>query len=303
MAEADVEKSSFGGFERFLFFITPIIFTIVLLVVLLTLFNYPLRHNLLEFASKIPIVNQWVPAPAQEADPKGTEESEMQTAATEATVRELKQLLAAKNAELEQAIAATATKESEAAELQTKIDALEKQFDQKKQTDEQYVEQINALAGMYAKISPSKAAPILENLTMDELVLVLHAMRTDDRVRVLEKMNPKVAADASIRLKDVEPAENMAIAALQSRISRLEAEAKKPSNTLDSDQLSKTFMAMTPKSAATLVLDTAKISQDKALSILKSVDDATRSRILGAMSEGDSSDEAAKLLAKLLPAK
>lgn len=304
MADVDVEKSSYSGFERFLFFVTPIIFTIVLLVVLLALFNYPVRNSLLTIANKIPIVNQWLPEPTAEPNKNEADDSKPRDSNLNAKLNELNQLIAAKDAELKKATAISDQKQKEVDSLQQQIQSLEKKFDTKTQNDSQYQEQITSLANMYAKISPSKAAPIIENLTLEEQVLVLHAMKADDRVKILEKMNPKTAASATIRLKDLQPSEDMAIAALQSRLNLQDTQGKKVNSTIDNSQLSQTFTSMTPKNAAKLVMETAKINQEKALRILSSVDDATRSRILGAMADTDTNTEvAAKLLSKLMPAK
>src|SRR5690606_36912857 len=102
--------------------------------------------------------------------------------------------------------------------LEEQLKALQEQETIKTQSEEQYKQQIQQLANMYAKMSPSKAAPILENMTLKETVLVLSVMNADDRGKVLEKMDPKLAADASIQLKDMVPAKDLQIAALQERL-------------------------------------------------------------------------------------
>ncbi len=54
MAQADLEEDleSGGGFARFLFFVTPILFTVVLLAVLLTLFNMNFRATMIDIGNK-----------------------------------------------------------------------------------------------------------------------------------------------------------------------------------------------------------------------------------------------------------
>ena len=310
MKEADIEKSSYSGFERFLFFVTPIIFTIVLLFVLLALFNFPVRNTILEVAQKIPIVNQWLPEPSSGTKQVGSD-ANAKNNNLEKKVEELNQLLAAKDAELKKSTALIDQKDQEITSLKENVEQTEQKFETKKQTDEEYQAQITGLANMYAKMQPSKAAPVMESLTLDEQVLVLQAMKPDDRVKILEKMTPKAAADASILLKDAQTSENLAIAAVQARLNKLKNDEKnKVRDKLDNDQLIQTFRNMTPKSAASLILETAKISEEKALLILKSVDDSTRSQILAAMTDNKDTKEnkdtaaiAAKLLSKIMPAK
>lgn len=67
------KESSYSGFERFLFFVTPIIFAIILIGVLLTLFNANWRSQLVSIASEIPIVNKWV-TPEEAPKDKAKEE-------------------------------------------------------------------------------------------------------------------------------------------------------------------------------------------------------------------------------------
>lgn len=57
------DEGSAGKLERFLFLMIPIIFTLVLLGVLLTLFNMDIRNNVLAIANKIPVIEKWVPDP------------------------------------------------------------------------------------------------------------------------------------------------------------------------------------------------------------------------------------------------
>ncbi len=72
-------------------------------------------------------------------------------------------------------------------DLQGQVDQLKHVNDEKLLDDDQYQAKIVELASMYAQITPSKAAPILENMELPEAVLVLNAMSTDARVKVLER--------------------------------------------------------------------------------------------------------------------
>lgn len=97
MANNDMEfenEESAGKFERFLFLMIPIIFTLVLLGVLLTLFNMDIRNNVLAIGNKIPFIEKVIPDPPAEpgsetaADPEA--QSEEQEASSETTIKKLK---------------------------------------------------------------------------------------------------------------------------------------------------------------------------------------------------------------------
>ena len=82
-----------------------------------------------------------------------------------------------------------------------KLAELEEKLKDKTQTEEEYNNQITQLANMYAKMNPSKAAPIIEALTPKEMVLVFSMMKADSRGAILEKMDAAKAAEASIGVK------------------------------------------------------------------------------------------------------
>lgn len=297
------KESNYSGFERFLFFVTPIIFAIILIGVLLTLFNANWRNQLVSIASEIPIVNKWV-TPDEAAKEKAKEEKKEKAKQDDAKtqsdqVTELKALLASKDQDLRVLADKRKTLEGEVAELKHELQTFKSNRQEEQTNQEQSDRQIKDLANVYAKMMPSKAAPILENMATEEIVLVLNAMKQDNRVKVLEKMNPKVAAEASMMLKNIKPSDNLEVRALQARLKKNES-TKEAQTGLDRSQLSKTFSSMTPKSGASFLLETAKINPDKALTVLSSVDDATRSKLINAMTDLDKT-KTAKLVAKLLP--
>ncbi|WP_232276653.1 MotE family protein [Paenibacillus sp. 481] len=301
----DQKEEKYSGVERILFFATPIVFTVILLGVLLTLFNVNWRNTVLSWAENIPVVNQWVDA-AGEDEKQGADSPKKDTAVEQPKsdakkVEELKELLASKDADLRNLASARKELETQVTDLKKQVSELKQKRTKETANAEQYDKQIKDLADMYARMMPSKAAPILENLATEEIVLVLDAMKQENRVKVLEKMNPKVAADASIMLKDVMPSENLQVKALQARLNKQEP-AKKTHNGLDQTSLSKTFTSMTPKNGATVILETAKISPEKALAVLNAVDDDTRSKLLNAMTEIDKV-KTTSLVSKLLPNK
>lgn len=300
----DIEKESAGGFEKFLFFMIPIIFTVVLIGVLLTLFNVDVRNSVLSVADKIPVVKNWVPDPVKDPEKTKLQNAKDQVKSANATIDELKNKLAAKEADLQKA-------KEEKAEQEQKVKSLQDQLESAQNAEtaaqganpenaDPYEKQIKDLAKMYADMSPSKAAPIMQNMTTEEMVLLLSSMKTDSRTAILAKMDPKIAADVSMKLKDAVSSSDLAIAALQSRISKDAAEEKNGSSSgLDKTQISQTFASMPAKSAAELLLATYKISPDKVLKILNEVADSTRSGILDAMNAKDPKT-AAVILNKLM---
>ncbi|WP_342561507.1 kinesin [Paenibacillus sp. FSL R7-0345] len=316
MANNDMEfenEESASKFERFLFLMIPIIFTLVLLGVLLTLFNMDIRNKALEVANKIPVVNQWIPDPAvepgSEAAEKEAAQSEEQAASSESTIKELKAQLAEKDAQLKQ------VNEEKTAQT-TQVEAMQKQIDSMKAeaaaaeaaTEEvdPYQDKVTELAKLYSGMKASKAAPIMENLTTEEQVQILSAMNTASKTAILEKMDPGKAAEVSIKLKETTNSTDMAIAALQSRLKQDQANTATTtaaaSNNLDQEKLGQTFTSMPAAEAGSLLSSMYSVSPDKVITVLNTVSDSVRSSILGEMTKKDPA-LTAKVLNRLMGGK
>ncbi|UNK16707.1 kinesin [Paenibacillus sp. N3/727] len=308
MARKDIpidNEESNGGFERILLFLIPIIFTIVLVGVLLTLFNVNVRNGVLDVANKIPIVKDWIPDPKLTPEEQKLKDIKDQEESVEATIQELKKQLEEKEESLKEMSEQKTAQETKANQLETQIEDMQNQSaaSVEEPAEDPYIEQIRDLAKMYANMSPSKAAPIMQNLTTEEMVLMLSEMKSSKRVAILEKMDPKIAADATMILKEAKSTEDLALAAQKSRDKKdKEKDTLKTTDNLDKAQLSKTFSQMAPDKAADLLLQTYKISQSKAITILNTVDDGTRAQILNAMST-KSPEQAAKILNRLMGSK
>jgi flagellar motility protein MotE (MotC chaperone) len=298
-----VDQESAGGFERFLFIMIPIIFTIVLIGVLLTLFNVNIRNDALGFAQKIPIVKNLVPAPTKDPGKTKLEDAKDQVKSAKATIDELKNKLDAKDQDLLKTKQEKDEQDKKLRDMQDQLDSVQKSAEGANADSaniDPYEKQVKDLAKMYAGMSPSKAAPIMQSMTTEEMVQLLSSMKNDSRTAILAKMDPKIAADVTMKLKDAVSSNDLAVAALQSRIQKDAANEKNgASSGLDKSQLSQTFASMPPKSAAELLLSTNKISPGKVLTILNAVSDSTRSGILDAMNTQDATTTAV-ILNKLM---
>ncbi|GGF96740.1 MotE family protein [Paenibacillus aceti] len=297
MAKDEIEldeqmEESGGGFSRFLFFVTPIIFLIVMLTVLMALFNMNFRDTLFDFGKQIPIVKNWIPdSESDTPKEKKEQETKLQEKSSEATIKQLKEQLTKQQLQLQEADAKAKEQEDQVKKLQTELSSQREVTAKAAQEEEaaNYLKEVKKLSKIYADMSPSKAAAIFDKLTEEETLQMLSVMGNESKIAILEKMDPQKAADISIRLKDVKPSEDLAIAALQSRLKKdSETEALSVTNkTLDDEQLGATFAAMSTDSAAKLILQTYKISPDKSLKILRAIDDTTRSKIMSKMTDED----------------
>lgn len=302
MAETNDEKG-YNGFERFMFLMIPILVVVIILGVLLYVFDGNFRNRTLQVGQNIPVIKTLLPKPEVTASTSNEESNSNNDSIIEAndTIEDLETELLSVKSELAAANEAKETQERALEELQNEIALLKQANEEQALDDEQYTAQISELAAMFSRMTPSKAAPIIQNMNVDEMVLLFSAMRSDDRVRIMEKMDPKIAAEATIKLKDTVKAKDLQIAALQSRLNETnESTETTVSSTLDQNQLSATFSSMNAASAGELLIKMIEVSPSKVLRILNSVSDSVRSSILSEMSKIDQT-ATANMMARLMP--
>lgn len=308
----ELERESGGAWEKFMIIAIPVVFCLVLVAVLLVVLNVDFRKNAIEIASKIPVVKEWIPDEALDPETKKERQAEKQIESNKAVIDKLKTQLTDAKSELEQV-------QKEKAEQDTKVEELEEEIKElqvttssedddtasnQEETIDPYQKQVKELAKMYGQMKPSKAAPIIQSMTLEEQVQLLAEMKSDAQLSILEKMTPQSAAEVTAALKNTTTSESRAIAALQSKINNKQTSSAAASNSrnLDKNELTQTFSSMSADSGANLILETYKLSPDQAITILKTVDDATRAKLLDQMSSADAA-VSAKILNRLMGSK
>ncbi|GIP14549.1 hypothetical protein J40TS1_01910 [Paenibacillus montaniterrae] len=287
LAAIDEEKQESSFIERAVFIVTPLLFVIVLIGLFITFLGVDIRSKAIEIGHSIPIIRDLLPEPTE---PLANSDEKLRSDKLNERIAELEAQLAAAQEELSAATAKTVEQEQTINTLQTQSEtAAETTTAEQTVTDEQYTARIQELAGMFSRMTPSKAAPIVQSMTLEEMALLFSQMRADDRVRIMEKMNPQVAADVTIKLKDNETAKDMEIAALQSRVERLQSESNNQatSSQVSDADLAATFAAMDPAAAAEMLLKMMDISSSKVLRVLQVTDSTARSAILEEMTAID----------------
>lgn len=296
--DTDLEKAELSAFERIFYWVLiPVIFTGILVLVYMFVFDNEFKQKIHGAATGIPVIGGWFAK--SESDGAVDRPAEEETDKDE-QIKALQQQLSEKEAELQQAVSSDNDKERQIEELKAALASMNEQMEEQRAGDEEYEKQIRQTSSVYAKMSPSKAAVIMENLTNQERVLFLNEMKAEERTRILEKMNPQIAAETSIALKDAVLAKDTQIAALQERVRAAEEKSSAAVPKLSSSDLGSTFANMDAKQAAKLLLEMNAASPDKVVDILNATDNESRSRIMSEMSK-ENSKLAAAILGKLVP--
>lgn len=270
------EKTSYGAFERFIYlFLIPVVFTVILTGTLLAMFGYDVMDSVLRAANKVPVLEYIVPDPKEPTvDMKGTDHSN-ETASTDADHARLTATIAELETELLRQQALTEAKDSQIEELQAQLDELLGQLEAEAISQEQYVRDMQATAKIYADMSASKAAPILERMGTAERTMVLSFMPVEAQTAILQRMNPATAAETSLSH----------IAELKKRLEAQDTVDGAGTPSLSREELGRTIAGMTPARAADLLLVMASTSQNDVIAIMRVLDVQSRAAILSAMTE------------------
>ena len=303
MADMEETERSSGIVERLLFYALPILFTLLLTGVLLTVFGYDIRNVALKIGNSVPGLAAVLPDPdpaeeeqrqaARENEEKAEAEAEAAKAAEMTAAAELEK----KEAEVTALQADLQAKEQRIQELVSELEAMKEKQLQEAAADEEYAANIRELAKVYAGMKSKKAAAVMENLTISERVLLLREMKNDQQVEILEDMNPAVAAETSILLKDAVAAKDLQIAALQERLLLNESKPAAASQ-LSREEVSRTFARMTPDRAAEVLLEMAIADEASVVNILRSMEEKARAAILDTLTKLDK-ERTARITAKL----
>lgn len=289
MAKTDAEKQEYSALERFLYIILlPVLFALVLLGVLLTLFDYDVKGALANIGRNIPVVKSFIP----DNEPEQPFVNPVNAAlAQDERLTELESELAEKTAEIARLQSDLAAREQAYASLEDNVEQLVLGREREEEDRQAYRARLKSLANMYAGMSARKAASILEQMTLPEMVLILYEMGADERGNILARMEPETAAAASLQLKDLSE-DNWAEFERRAGDAGTDSGADSASR-LTIAQLADTFAAMEPESAAKILLELRKQNSTKAIDVLAAMTEQARSRVLAGIAETSPADAAA----------
>jgi len=301
--EAAREKKEYGRIEWFFYIIfLPVLFTLILSGVLLTMLGYDVTGKLITWGNKVPYLEKIIPNPVLEAGEQAVEppSSDRQIARLTQEISALTEKLQEKQAEVEKEKQESMAYQTEMKALKDDVTGLQRQLEQQKQTKEMRENKMKELSKLFATMTASKAAAVLDQLSLEEGVLVLAGMKAEEQAALLGKLPPKKAADLSMLLKDTALSENDDIAALQQRVLALTgalAQVEKTRN--DLREMVSSFTSMNPSSVAEILLNMMKTDEEKAIAIIAQMSGAQRGLVLEQINLKDQ-NMAARITSKLL---
>ncbi|HEU4964245.1 MAG TPA: hypothetical protein VFV52_10395 [Bacilli bacterium] len=188
----EAENHRYSGFQWVLYIvILPLLFTALLSGIILQFFGFDIAGKVADAARSIPVVGQWLPDAEDEAtanlDPaEQLAQAQTQVTKLEADSKQLQSDLDKKDAEIERL-------KQQIEDLKKKKAAAAAQADAENDSVAQADDSLVAQAKVYAEMSPSKAAPILGQLSVTLAKQILDNMTIDQQAAILEKMDPAIA--------------------------------------------------------------------------------------------------------------
>ncbi len=272
-AKKPYSKSGFGVIIVFAFLI-------ILLTLILTPVGGLLVNKMIEVGHSIPFINQLLPDPevAPSTNLDGSTDS-IELIQLKQDIKERDQLIKSLQSQIDEKNTLLALLDGE--------QGLEP-IQETRISEEERKKQLSNLAEMYASMTASNAAPIVSSLSLKESSLILSYMDSDEQGLILSKMEPKLAADISILLKDQKMSDNDEIAALQERINMLVEELSVAQSTNPSiSDFGATFNSMPAEEAADVLVELYSRDEEKTVLILSEVSVNQRSQILANMEPED----------------
>ncbi|WP_144450963.1 MotE family protein [Halalkalibacter nanhaiisediminis] len=170
----------------FLVIFIPIVFTIILITVILSLLGFNVIDKAKEFSSNIPIVTEYF-----SNDDKAVEEVD---------VVSLEQTISEQQAEVDQLQKEIERKDEEIARLGNEMTQLEQSQIVEAELANQAQQELDNIAKTYESMKPKNAANIISALPGEEALLHLSQVSIELRAEILEEMDSEQAASFMSRL-------------------------------------------------------------------------------------------------------
>ncbi|MFC0271296.1 MotE family protein [Metabacillus herbersteinensis] len=182
-------ERDYGKFQWFFFVIfIPVLFTLILVSVILTMAGFDPLGKTKDFASTLPFIDKLVEEEKVNSDTNVQKVSEkLQQEQTG-----LKKTLANQNADISALENDVSLKESEIGRLNQEVKSLEEQIKLLEESNKE--SSSKDIAKIYGEMSSKKAAEIIPILDTDDAMMILTSIKDDQLTAVLEKMTAEDAA-------------------------------------------------------------------------------------------------------------
>jgi flagellar motility protein MotE (MotC chaperone) len=283
-----VEKTR-GKLASFFYIgVIPFIICIVVLGTAVNFMGVPVWQTMKDWGNSLPIISKIIPEGETKALAKTSENAEYWQQQYLSTDKKLKE----KDLEIESLKKQIDSNQEGLNELKKSNQELQLKMETKQ--NEETKKQMEQVAAIYADISPSKAALMLQNMSLDEAVYTLMQLEQELQSSIIGSMkDAKKAAQMTTVLRDAAMVVETDPALVKEQIAELVKKQENPTTAL-----SETIAGMNPAQSASIIQSMMSTNSQVAYEILKNLTTASRSQILTEIAKTDATT-AAQITANL----
>jgi flagellar motility protein MotE (MotC chaperone) len=266
-----------GKMKSFFYFgILPFIFVVVFVMVALNYMGFPMLETVQGWAKKIPVVNHIIPDPKPVASQKSVDPNSWKQ-------KYLDSSKVIKN------------KDQEITDLKNQLDSNKKHLEDLKSTNvdiqkqldakitKKYQDQMQKISDLYANMQPSKAAALLDSMSLEDTALTISYLDQDTQSSILSSMkDTKKAAQITMLLNEMASLSDTNQTALKDQVHQLAQQIETPTATL-----AETIAGMPSAQSAGIIQSMMASNPQMAMGLMKNINTNTRSQILTEITKSD----------------
>jgi flagellar motility protein MotE (MotC chaperone) len=194
----ELETKKTSRFQSFIYVVLiPLLFTITVALIVMTILGYNVFELTKEYGQKIPFVSSMISDDASDS----AKDIETNMIELEAEIKDREAKITKLETELE-------SKDQEISRAELEKERLQEEIDELTAMKEENKRAFRDIVKTYETISAKKAAPILSQMSETEALQILTNLKSDRLAEIMEKMEPEDAARyTELLTADVEESE------------------------------------------------------------------------------------------------
>ncbi|QCJ42400.1 hypothetical protein FAY30_11040 [Bacillus sp. S3] len=278
------EEKQRGRIKSLIYFwLVPFLIMAVFGMFIFNWLGFPVWKTIQDWGNKIPVIGTIVPDSTNEIAPKTTKSDDWKSRYLESNKKVKEELQ--KIASLEKQIKSN---QEEFDQLKKRNQELQMQFDDK--AVQKSKDQMKQVAAIYENMSPSKAAKIVETMSLEDAAITVSMLGQEQQSSILGSMkDANKAAQITMLMKEIGNLNEEDPAILKEQLQQMIQTTEDPSQSI-----AETIAGMPPAQSASLIQSMMGTNSEVAIKLLKKMSTSSRSQLLAQIAKND-----AKLAAQI----
>ena len=187
--EIEVKEKPYNKLQWFMFATIPVIFTVLIVLIVLSVAGVNVFQFSKDLASKVPVISSLI----EKSDEPSENDFQKEIVNLEGEIKD-------KETQMTKLESIIETKDKEIQTLDIEKQRLQQEISELKAVQNDDKRAFKDLIKTYETMSAKKAAPIISALPDEQAVKILSSVKTDTLAAILEKMEPEVASRLTQKL-------------------------------------------------------------------------------------------------------